>query len=334
MVFANTLHPDCYHGFSVQPPYFEGWYYKLVSVDEHTRFAIIPGVYLASDPAMSHCFVQVFDSNAAEVRYHRYPYDDFQASRESFKIQVGPNTFTREAISLAIDDALGRLQGRLEFTNLHPWPVRVHSPGAMGWFAWVPLMECYHGVVSMDHRIDGHLRFDDRVLDFSSGRGYIEKDWGKQFPSAWIWGQSNHFDIPGISLMLSVAVIPWVGRSFGGFIIGLLYDGSIHRFATYNRSRIESFSINDTEVDLVVKNATHRLQIRALRVEGGLFKAPTTIEMDRRIIETLNARFEVRFEDLSGQVIFAGTGHHAGLETVGDLDSLVHMVNKGKAGKL
>jgi hypothetical protein len=208
------------------------------------------------------------------------------------------------------------------------------SPGAMGWFAWVPLMECYHGVVSMDHRIEGRLRFDDQVLDFSGGRGYIEKDWGKQFPSAWIWGQSNHFDTPGVSLMLSVAVIPWVGRSFAGFIIGLLHDGVIHRFATYNRSRIESFSINDTEVNLVLKNATHRLYIRAMRVEGGLLKAPTTIEMDRRIIETLNASLAVRLEDLSGQALFAGTGHHAGLETVGDLDGLVQMVVRGKARKL
>jgi tocopherol cyclase len=199
----------------------------------------------------------------------------------------------------------------------------------MGWFAWVPMMECYHGVVSMDHSIHGQLRLDDHVLDFSGGRGYIEKDWGKQFPSAWIWGQSNHFDQPGVSLMLSVAVIPWVGRSFGGFIIGLLHEGVLHRFATYNRGEIEVLSIEDTHVDLVVKNPTHRLHIRALRVEGGLLQAPTAVEMDRRIIETLNARFELRLEDLDGRVVFAGTGRHAGLETVGDLDQLIKMILKG-----
>jgi len=329
MGFTNTLHPERYHGFSKKPPYFEGWYYKLVSADEQTRMAIIPGVYLATNPENNHCFVQVFDSNADEVRYHRYPYAAFQAARDSFKIQVGPSTFSRDEISLNIEDEIGRLSGSLHFTDLHPWPVSVIAPGAMGWFAWVPLMECYHGVVSMDHRIDGRLALDGQLLDFSGGRGYIEKDWGKQFPSAWIWGQSNHFTTPGVSLMVSVAVIPWLGRSFAGFIIGLQHEGQIYRFATYNRSQIERLSIYDTEVSLVVINPKHRLRIRALRVEGGLLQAPTMVEMDRRIIETLNAQLEVSFEDHKGKVIFSGTGLHAGLETVGDLDRLMRMAQKG-----
>jgi len=329
MILVNTLHPDRYHGFAKKPPYFEGWYYKLVSIDEESKLAIIPGVYLAPDEENNHCFVQVFDSNELEVRYHRYPFSAFQASRDSFEVKIGPNTFSRDGITLAIDDETGRLHGRLEFADLNPWPVRTFSPGAMGWFAWVPMMECYHGVVSMDHRINGQLVLDDKVLDFSGGRGYIEKDWGKQFPSAWIWGQSNHFDLPGVSLMLSVAVIPWVGRSFGGFIIGLLHEGVLHRFATYKRCKIETLSIEDTHVDLVVKNSTHRLHIRALRVEGGLLQAPTTVEMDRRIIETLNAQLEIQLEDLEGRLLYSGTGRHAGLETVGDLDHLIKILIKG-----
>ncbi len=329
MGLTNTLHPDRFHGFTKKPPYFEGWYYKLVSADEKTRLAIIPGVYLAKNPENNHCFIQVFDSNADAVCYHRYPYAAFQADRDSFNVWVGGSTFSRDTVSLDIDDGFGKLQGSLSFSGLNPWPVSVFSPGAMGWFAWVPFMECYHGVVSMDHRIDGHLVMDGQDLDFSGGRGYIEKDWGRQFPSAWIWGQSNHFDAPGVSLMLSVAVIPWLKRSFGGFIIGWLHDGVMHRFTTYSRSRIETLSVNDAEVDLWVKNATHRLHIKATRVEGGLFQAPTTTEMDRRIIETLDATLEVRFEDLAGEEIFSGAGQYAGLETVGDLELLIGMVQKG-----
>ena len=329
MAFTNILHPNRYHGFTKKPPYFEGWYYKLVSADEKSRFAIIPGVYLAKNPEKNHCFIQVFDSNADAVRYHRYPFDAFQAARDSFNVQVGRSTFSQDAISLDIEDEFGKLQGELNFSGLNPWPVNVLSPGAMGWFAWVPFMECYHGVVSMDHQINGRLVMDGQDFDFSGGRGYIEKDWGKQFPSAWIWGQSNHFEAPGVSLMLSVAVIPWIGQSFGGFIIGFLHDGVVHRFATYNRTKIESLSLTDAEVNLVVRNTTHCLQIKAIRVEGGLFQAPTTTEMDRRIIETLDAKLAVRFEDLAGREIFSGTGQYSGLETVGDLDQLIRMVQKG-----
>ena len=115
MVFANTLHPERYHGFAVQAPYFEGWYYKLVSADELHQLAVIPGVYLAQQQENSHAFVQVFDSNADEVRYHRYPLDAFHASQGSFEIRVGPNLFKRDRVSLAIDDEIGQVQGELGF---------------------------------------------------------------------------------------------------------------------------------------------------------------------------------------------------------------------------
>jgi tocopherol cyclase len=326
MPLRNILHPNRYHGFVAHAPFFEGWYFKLVSADEAERFAIIPGVYLSEDYAERHCFIQVFDSKADQVRYHRYPFEAFKPSPDAFEIMLGPNYFSADRIELAIDDDLGKLKGVLTFQNLSPWPVKFFSPGAMGWFAWVPLMECYHGVISMDHAVQGDLMLDNQPVDFSGGRGYIEKDWGKRFPSAWIWGQSNHFNQEGVSLMISVAVIPWLGQSFAGFIIGFLFEGKIHRFATYNRSKIEEIRLDDKHVDIVVRNSKHRLKIRAIREEGGLLQAPTEIAMDRRILETLNASLEIQFETLDGELLYQSVGKHAGLEIVGDLEQLIDLV--------
>lgn len=325
-LFTNILHPSRYHGFNAVPPYFEGWYYKLVNSDGSQRFALIPGVYIATEKDKSHCFIQVFDSQTEKVTYHRYPANAFKTSPDRFEILVGPNYFSENKVILEIDEDLAEVKGTLEFDDLHPWPVRLNSPGAMGWFAWVPFMECYHGVVSMDHPIQGGFQYKSTYLDFNGGRGFIEKDWGKQFPSAWIWGQCNHFCQTGISLMLSVAEIPWLGRSFGGFIVGLLYEGYIHRFATYNSSKIESLTLDDENVHLVVHNRTHKLRIKLKRKEGGLLQAPTIVEMNRRILETLNATFEISFEKLSGGVLFSGVGTYAGLEVVGDMSHLLSKV--------
>jgi tocopherol cyclase len=318
----NILKPNTYHGFFAQPPYFEGWYYKCVNADETKRFAIIPGVYVSPVREKSHCFVQVFDSKADQVTFYRYPFEDFKPSPDSFEVLVGPNYFSKDEIRLALAQDGPSITGHLHFTDLTPWPVRFFSPGAMGWYAWLPFMECYHGVVSMDHGIQGSLQVEEQKVDFTGGRGYIEKDWGKRFPEAWIWGQSNHFDQPGISLMLSVAIVPLFGYSMSGFIIGLLYAGKIIRFATYRRSRIENLAMEGSEIRLVVKNPSYRLHISAGRVDGGLFQAPSSLEMDRRIIETLNATFSIQLEDLQGHLIFESEGRHAGLETVGDLEKL------------
>lgn len=325
-MIKNILHPNRYHGFKMKAPFFEGWYYKLVSADEKRKFAIIPGVYIAPESRNSHCFVQVFDSEADEVQYHRYPYEAFKANADSFEIKVDSNVFTAERIELSINDDLGQLRGKLRFSGLNPWPVKFFSPGAMGWFSWVPRMETYHGVVSMDHYIDGQLIANGETNDFSGGHGYIEKDWGKRFPSAWIWGQSNHFEQRGVSVMISTAVVPWLGWSFAGFIIGMLHDGQLYRFTTYNRSKIQSISIEDDSVDLLVENSTHRLHILARKAKGGILQAPTLVEMDRRIIETIDATLEVRLEKRDGVVIYEGLGRHAGLEIMGDMDKLTKII--------
>ena len=47
----------------------------------------------------------------------------------------------------------------------------------MGYFAYIPKMECYHGIVSMNHMVNGVIRINDVDIDFNNGKGYVEKDW-------------------------------------------------------------------------------------------------------------------------------------------------------------
>jgi tocopherol cyclase len=189
-------------------------------------------------------------------------------------------------------------------------------------------METYHGVVSLDHAIQGSLKIDDKMIDFNNGRGYIEKDWGQAFPAAWVWFQSNHFEKPGTCITASIAIIPWVGQSFAGFIIGVWHRNQLYRFATYTGARVEALEIADREVHWTVRDRQHRLHMVAQRAEGGLLNAPTPVSMGRRILETLNASIQVRLERVEGErgeTLFEGTGKIAGLEAVGELERLVEM---------
>jgi hypothetical protein len=184
-------------------------------------------------------------------------------------------------------------------------------------------MECYHGVLSFDHPLEGELVLDGQRMDFGGGHGYIEKDWGQAFPEAWIWFQSNHFKGARACITASVAIIPWMKSAFRGFIVGLWLDGSLHRFATYSGAQIESLEVLDADVRWVLRNRTHRLTLSPKRVEGGLLRGPSRVDMGRRVLETLNARVEVRLETLEGELVFEGTGEHSGLEVMGDLPRLV-----------
>ncbi len=324
----STLHPAAYHGHGKKPPFFEGWYYKLVDAAEDRSYAIIPGVFLSDDPDRHHTFVQVLDGTTGHSIYHRYPADAFWAAEGELDLRIGPNRFTAEHLSLDIDAPEQTVRGQLHFEGLTAWPETLTSPGIMGWYAWVPFMECYHGVVSLDHRISGTLQVNGQPVDLTGGRGYIEKDWGKSFPAAWIWFQTNHFDRPGTSLTASVAIIPWLRGSFPGFIVGLWHGGILYRFATYTGARIEQLDVTDADLIWVVRDRHYHLAMRASRTEGGLLQAPTVVDMGRRITETLGATVEVELHALEGagrRLIFRGTGSHAGLEAVGDLGQLRSM---------
>ena len=74
MSLRSTLHPGVYHGLNKKPPFFEGWYYKLVSADEKHKVAIIPGVILGKD---AHAFIQVLNGVDGKTAYHEYPLEHF-----------------------------------------------------------------------------------------------------------------------------------------------------------------------------------------------------------------------------------------------------------------
>jgi tocopherol cyclase len=322
----QILHPERYHGHSKKPPFFEGWYYKLVDAAEQRRYAVIPGIFLSDDPEEEHAFVQVLDGVTGQVTYHRYPASAFWAARDAFDIHVGPSRFTTNAVSLSLSSPAQVLKGDAYFEGLSPWPISLLSPGIMGWYSWVPFMETYHGVLSLDHEIHGSFTVDGRTIEWTGGRGYIEKDWGASFPSAWIWLQTNHFARPRTSLSASIATIPWLRSSFRGFIIGLWTEGLLYRFATYTGAEVEALEVSDEKVRWTVRDRTYRLEIVASRASAGLLRGPTQSDMSVRVPETLSARVQVRLSrGRPGQevVILDDVGRYAGLEVAGDLERLL-----------
>lgn len=314
-------HPERFHGHRRRPPFFEGWYYKLVSADEHTRLAVIPGVFLSDDPDRHHAFVQVLDGSRGSATYHRRPAADFEAARRRFAVRVGSSRFSDRRVSLDLDDEAGRVRGEVTLGPLSPWPVRALTPGVMGPYAFVPRMECNHGVVSFDHRLYGWIELDGVRHDLSGGRGYLEKDWGAAFPAGYVWMQSNHFATPGTSLVATIAIIPWLRGAFPGFLVGLWHEGRLRRFTTYSGARTVALHLDDAAVEWVVADRHGSLEIHATRAAAGLLLGPTRERMESRVGETMLASIDIRLTD-RGRVA-SGTGRNAGLEVHGDLDRLL-----------
>jgi hypothetical protein len=334
--FKTIWRPAAYHGYGHKRGYFEGWYFKVVDRSQQRRHAIIPGIFLGEDGVDSHCFVQTLDGATGATCYHRYPLAEFAATPAIFDVRVGPNRFTAHALELNIDNAAQQLIGRLAFDGVTPWPVTWRAPGIMGWYSFMPFMECYHGVLSLDHAVRGQLIVDGAAVDFHGGRGYTEKDWGQAFPRAWIWMQTNHFARQGISLTASVARIPWLGSAFRGFIVGLLCDGKLYRFASYTGATIDHLHVTADKVVWEMSGPImHAGQQRRARLslvahrdeeEVDLLHAPARTAMLQRVLESLTATVDVTLHvDGAAREIelFAGRGRHAGLELGGKVEDIL-----------
>lgn len=142
--------------------------------------------------------------------------------------------------------------------------------------------------------------------------------------------QTNHFKTKGVSLTASTAMIPWQFTRFRGFIVGMLFEGKIYRFATYTGAEIESLSVDDHAVEWILSGSTqggtHRLYLRATRADSAIIAGPSIVDMGRRVAESLTAEIKVRLtkiHDDREHVIFAETGQSAGLEVYNTSEELI-----------
>jgi hypothetical protein len=193
----------------------------------------------------------------------------------------------------------------------------------MGWYSFVPFMECYHQVVSMNCNVTGKLMINRKEIDFTGGRGYIEKDWGRSFPSSWIWMQSNHFSNQPVSFKLSVAKIPWLTGSFVGFICAFLIQDKLIRFATYTGAKLIGLEIHEQSVEIKLQDNNYILHVTAHKAEGAELASPVLGLMDGRVKESMNAQIDVTLVSRKDQsVVFNERGRNGGLEIAGDTKEL------------
>lgn len=319
MSIRTLLHPSVFQGKGKTHSYFEGWYFKMAIEGE--VIALIPGVALGAKTEENHSFIQVISSRAGKSWYVRFPYEAFKADEKKLDITIGANHFTLDGISVDLAWEELSLKAEIHHLGTTAYPVSLAKPGIMGWYAFVPFMECFHAVVSTHHALEGDVLLNGRGTTYSGGVGYIEKDWGSSFPSAWIWMQSNLFPSDGVCCMLSVANIPFLGNTFTGFLGFLQLPGKLIRFGTYTNAKILTLEQDGTHARIVIRQKGYLLEFAASLGPASYLTAPRQGNMDRIIQESVMGTIVVTLKDRKGELLFQETGTLAGIELseAGDL---------------
>ncbi len=320
-MFAQSLyklyHPEIFQGNLSSKRYFEGWYFKHVTADLQHIYSFIPGISLnKEDP---HAFIQMIDGVKGRTKYFQYNLSDFHTQKRALDVQIGTSRFTKNFIELDIRQDGYRITGRLQYSGLTPYPASLLSPGIMGWYSFVPQMECKHGVVSVNHHVHGMIEINEESISFDQGKGYIEKDWGISFPKAWIWAQCNSFKDASASIMVSIAHIPWMGSYFPGFISFFHTKGEYIIFSTYNGSKLLKVEKTSSGLRMILENSKHHMEVEVVQHQFGELKAPKHGIMSRFIKESLDSHLNVTLKTRDGKTLFEDTGQRAGFEIVEEI---------------
>lgn len=322
-MFKKQKKPILLQGNLKKEPYFEGWYYKQVSKDGKTAISFIPGISLNKND--SHSFVQYIytytnEKNEKETKtgYIRYTIEEFKYQNKPFMIQIGTNIFTETFMAIDLQDEQLTIKGRIGFGPFHPIETSISQPTIMGPFAYIPKMECYHGIVSMNHTVSGLLMINDKKENLTGGKGYIEKDWGSSFPKQYRWIQCNHFADEETSLFFSVAHIPFHGMDFNGFISTIVVNDKEYRFATYNNSKLTKEEREGDEVRFALENKNAKLIINGKIAHAGELIAPKHGTMEKTIKEGVMGEVTFTLIDKEISEIFQDKGQMAGIEIVDD----------------
>ncbi len=330
-MWRNSRFPDRYHGTSQMRRFFEGWYFKMVTRDGSRAVALIPGVFWGDHEGEHHSFLQVLDGKNATYDYIKDRASAFSFSAKPFSIRVKDSQFSLDLVEPRVSrksapqDPRGErpstnLTGLVEFSDQVRWQDRWYSPGSMGVYNFIPYMQCYSQVCVVDAALRGGLNLNGEIIDFTGGRGYVEKNWGRAFPYSWVWVQCSTFDEPTVTVNCSIGHVPMGPGSFRGHLTSVTFNGKFYAFTTMNRSSLTIRSLGK-DLELEFANRQNRLVLRTYseRQSFILCRGPRNGEMVPMVWESLQGQVDLElYDQASGSLLVKSHGVAAGLEYGGE----------------
>ena len=306
----TILHPERFQGAGLQKNYFEGWYFKISDFDRDLSLAIIVGISI-TDYENQHCFIQHFDGVSQVTNFYEFPLSSFKYERDRFWVKIEDNEFSNNLIKVSLPD----LKLNLHLENQAFYPSTLLFPGILGPFAYIPFIECKHGLVCLNGNAKGRLNLRGKPIPQVSSKVYIEKDWGTSFPKDYIWLQCNEFDKSDVSFQFAIAKVGWMGLKIEVFVCTLLIEGKIETFATWNLAKVHHIDFEVNTVMLAVGKGKKQIRIKASYEHTSSLISPINGQMKGKVEESITGRMNLElFRD---KEIFKLVGRNAGIEVCG-----------------
>lgn len=323
LAFANFAP----HSLPQKGPWFEGWYIRVVVPGTGESFATInTGSYLEENhitplTQFSGYLAFIYDhpeKNKTES-YEDFPkLTSFTLNEDSGKFNwqaQGYGHFNGETYEMKYSSGH---KVKMKFQNRKPWSKYLQSWGPMGLMGYTSFLPLYWYVHSMGSDVDFEIQFPNGQVRKDRGYAHIEKNWGKVFPTAWMWVQATddnneaHFALAGGPLNLSPIEMT-------SFLVG--YKDKEHDVEFRAEQALEThFYPNikpcDGEFKMFMRNNEYSLMLKAYApVTSFTYVAIPTHEgyLPNKGIESFKATIQIEIRK-NGELIKTKTFQRSALE--------------------
>ena len=242
LTLANQYDP---HVFPADGPFMEGWYARIIDFESNHSFGILfgqvirrkQGAHLNNYPLNMVSIIHSKGDESSMESFEVYPLSenvevtvrgkpvtddpDFK-SPANFEWRAKPYGYFR----------VNEHETRFNFTNVSgvsfigvlgpPRPWGPNGEGPEGWIDHVPFLPLHWFVYSLGSDLINYNWINENtgeMLRGNKGLVHQEKNWGKGFPPAWIWGEG--VDGPsGSSFAISLGVLDIASFDIPAHLIG------------------------------------------------------------------------------------------------------------------
>lgn len=284
LVNANQYDP---HVFPTEGPFMEGWYSRIVDFESNHSFGILFGqvvlrrqgahfdnhplnmvsiIHSKGDGSSMESFDVYPSSNDIEVTVRGKPVTsdpDFK-SPANFEWKAKPYGYFR----------VNENETRFNFTNVGgvsfigvlgpPKPWGPNGEGPEGWIDHVPFLPLHWFVYSLGTELINYSWINEETGEMlRGGQGLVhqEKNWGKGFPPAWIWGEGVDGS-SGSSFAISLGVLDIATFDVPAHLIGYRSSAVTLNFRPANSELTKYIDGCSGMMNATVKSLEHKLEFK------------------------------------------------------------------------
>ena len=188
-------------------PWFEGWYIRVTDSAQKRSFATITTSATQSTLPLKQnsvlpgyvAFIESLHPGASSRSIEYFPQETWATETGS-----GENnshfTWTAGNLGTLSDQALNLTlpsgdEVHVDFGERMPWSSENPNWGPEGWLGFVKALPLHWYVDSLGTPVHYKIKIG-ATGEIIAGQGFahVEKNWGRSFPAAWMWGQATNTD--------------------------------------------------------------------------------------------------------------------------------------------